>query len=104
MLVVRGSSEFLYSKEGITQGDPLSMFMYAISTLPLIRSLCNPSCWTQVWYDDDVSAGGSLSDIRDWFSLLCSSGPAYSYFPEPSKSLVVDEQFRSEAESLFQGL
>ena len=37
MLVVRGSSEFLYSKEGVTQGDPLSMFMYAIGTLPLIH-------------------------------------------------------------------
>ena len=105
MLVVRGSSEFLYSKEGVTQGDPLSMFMYAIGTLPLIHSLRRPSCWTQVWYADDASAGGSLSDIRDWFSLLCSRGPSYGYFPEPSKSLVVvDEHFRSEAESLFQGL
>ena len=105
MLVVRGSSEFLYSKEGVTQGDPLSMFMYAIGTLPLIHSLRKPSCWTRVWYADDASAGGCLSDIRDWFSLLCSRGPAYGHFPEPSKSLVVvDEHFRSEAESLFQGL
>ena len=30
VLVVRGFSECLYSKEGVTQGDPLSMFMYAI--------------------------------------------------------------------------
>ena len=48
MLVLRGSSTFLYSKEGVTQGDPLSMFMYAIGTLPLIRSLCDPGRWTQL--------------------------------------------------------
>jgi len=30
MLVLRGSSTFLYSKEGVTQGNPLSMFMYVI--------------------------------------------------------------------------
>ena len=81
MLIVRGASECLYSKEGVTQGDPLSMFMYAIGTLPLIRSLHNPSLWTQVWYADDASAGGSLRDILDWFSLLCSRGPAFGYFP-----------------------
>ena len=104
MLVVRDASECLYSKEGVTQGDPLSMFMYAIGTLPLIRSLHNPSHWTQVWYADDASAGGSLRDICDWFSLLCSRGPAFGYFPEPSKSFVVGEHCRSEAEALFQGL
>ena len=105
MLVMRGASDCLYSKEGVTQGDPLSMFMYAIGTLPLIRSLHNPSHWTQVWYADDASAGGSLHDIRDWFSLLCSRGPAFGYFPEPSKSfVVVGEHCRSEAEALFQGL
>ena len=32
-LVVRGSQEYLYSMEGVTQGDPLSMFLYVIGTL-----------------------------------------------------------------------
>ena len=36
-LVLRGSQEFLYSMEGVTQGDPLSMFLYAIGTLPLFE-------------------------------------------------------------------
>ena len=36
MLIVRGVSECLYSKEGVAQGDPLFMFMYAIGTLPLM--------------------------------------------------------------------
>ena len=39
----------LYSKEGVTQGDPLSMFMYVIGTLPLIHSLHDPGRWTQLW-------------------------------------------------------
>ena len=103
-MIVRVSSEFLHSKKGVTQGDPLSIFMYTVSTLPLICSLCNLSHRTQVWYADDAAAGGSLCDIHDWFSILCSCGLAYGYFLEPTKSLAVNEHFHSEAESLFQGL
>jgi len=89
VLVLKGSTTFLYSKEGVTQDDLLSMFMYAVGTLPLIQSLHNPTHWTQLWYADDASAGGSLSDLQEWFSLLCSRGPAFGYFPEPTKSFVV---------------
>ena len=85
VLVLRGSSTFLYSKEGVTQGDPLSMFMYAIGTLPLIRLLRDPGRWTQLWYADDASAGGTLPELREWFNLLCSRGPAFGYHPEPTK-------------------
>ena len=35
-LVIRSSDENLYSMEGITQGDPLPMFLDAVGTLPLI--------------------------------------------------------------------
>jgi len=81
------------------------MFMYAIGTLPLIRSLSNPARWTQLWYADDASAGGSISELHEWFSLVCSSGPAFGYFPEPRKSiLVVNEHFRTEAETMFSDL
>ena len=46
-----------------------------------------------------------MSDIYEWFSLLCSRGPAFGYFPELAKCfVVVDERFHSEAESLFRGL
>ena len=102
VLVLKGSSTFLYSKEGVTQGDPLSMFMYAIGTLPLIRSLHNPGHWTQLWYADDASAGGTLFELRDWFNLLCSRGPAFGYYPEPTKSfIVVSERWRNEANAVF---
>lgn len=40
----------------VTQGDPLSMFMYAIRTF---HSFHNPEHWTQQWNADNASAGGS---------------------------------------------
>ena len=65
-LVIRSSNENLYSMEvtGVTQGNPLSMFLYAVSTLPLIQSLNGNSSCLQVWYADDASACGSLSDLH----------------------------------------
>ena len=74
---------------GVTQGDPLSMYVYAIGTLPLIQILRSPQSLTQLWYTDDASAGGLLRDLREWFLLLCSHGPKFGYFPEPSKCFIV---------------
>ena len=49
----------------IKKGDPLSMFMCAIGTLPLVCSLHNPAQWIQVWYADDATVCGYLNDIRE---------------------------------------
>ena len=49
----------------------MSMFMYGIGTLPLIRSLRDPESWTQLWNADDASAGGTLPELHSWFNLLC---------------------------------
>ena len=38
-LIVKGSHVFTYSTKGVVEGDPMSMFMYAIGTLPLIHQL-----------------------------------------------------------------
>ena len=101
-LIVRDTDEFLFSREGVTQGDPLSMFLYAVGTLPLIQSLKNPSSWTQVWYADDASACGELTSIRDWFDLLLQRGPSYGYFPNPNKSyIVVHPSSLTSAEQIF---
>jgi len=49
--------------------------------------------------------GGSLPDLHEWFSLLCSCVPAFGYFSEPTKSfVVVSERFKGEAEAAFGGL
>ena len=44
----------LFSHEGTTQGNPLAMAMYAISTMPVIQCLNHPV--QQVWYADDATA------------------------------------------------
>ena len=78
------------------------MFMYAVGTLPLIRSLHNPGHWTQLWYADDASAGRTLLDLHDLFSLLHLRRPGFDYYPEPIKSfIVVNERWRHEANAVF---
>ena len=69
----------------MTQGDPLSMMMYAIAVLPLIHSLNDPQRWIQNWYADDSSCIGVLSSVRQWFKKLLSDGPAFGYFLSPQR-------------------
>ena len=42
-LFVAGADEVIYSREGTTQGDPLTMLFYGVSHLPLIRKLKDPN-------------------------------------------------------------
>ncbi len=103
-LWVNGHSDPLLSREGVTQGDPLSMCLYAVALVPLIRKL-KSSNWSQTWYADDSSCIGDLSEVKKWFELLVREGPKFGYFPEPSKSvLVVGEKFSKQAEKLFGNL
>ena len=46
--------EHILSQEGTTQGDPLTMAMYAINTLSLTHKLQGDG--TKAWYTDDPSA------------------------------------------------
>ena len=51
---------------------------------------------------DDSSCIGQLEDVKEWFSGLIEKGPAFGYFPQPSKSvLVVHPSFVDTAESVF---
>jgi len=74
------------------------MFLYAVGTLPLIRSLKGSCLCVQFWYADDVSACGSLSDLHQWFKLLLSQGPDFGYFVSPAKCcLVVHDSYKFDA-------
>ena len=44
-----------------------------------------------------------MTELHDWFTLLCSHDPAFGYFPEPTESFVaVNEQWRSEATAILE--
>jgi hypothetical protein len=71
VLVLRGNDGqaiFIFSKEGVTQGDPLSMFAYRIGILPLIPQLkAEIPQVEQPWYADDAGAGARFDEIERFF-------------------------------------
>ena len=59
----------------------------------------------QVWYADDASVCGSLSDLHQWFELLLSKGLNFGYVVNPAKCcLVVLDSYKCNAEQLFSSL
>ena len=90
------NGEVIPSQEGTTQGDPLAMCIYAITTIPLIRKL--PKCVNHFWYADDASAEGKLDNLRSWWNKIQEVGPLFGYFPNAQKSwLLVNEEFLLDA-------
>ncbi|KAL5262366.1 hypothetical protein ACHWQZ_G007921 [Mnemiopsis leidyi] len=104
-----GDGQFIYSSEGTTQGDNCAMAFYAISTLPIIRSLANQEfdpvteTFKQAWFADDASAAGKLMGILKWWNKLVDIGPKYGYFPNPSKCVLIvkNESMREMANEIF---
>ena len=73
-LFVNGTK--LKSGEGVTQGDPLSMAMYGIAILPLIKRF-NVTETSQKWFADDGNSGGELTKLSEVFRVLQEDGPNY---------------------------
>ena len=94
-------SDTLLSRGGTTQGDPLAMSMYSVGILPLIH--CVSGDVKQVWYANDATAAGELSNLWEWWDNLVTSGPDFGYFVNASKtSLVVKKVHLADAVKYFE--
>ena len=57
--------EVLLSLEGTTQGDTLSMAIYAVVITPLIHKGLSDTR-KQVWFADDATGSGNLLALHSW--------------------------------------
>ena len=90
----------MLSEEGTTQGCPLAMAIYALALVPLVNQL-HGIC-KQVWFADDGTGADKLDALRKWWDVLLEKGPAYGYFPKPTKTwLIVKEDKLQEAKLIF---
>lgn len=94
----------MLSREGTTQGDPLAMAWYSLSTTVLINSLrAKFSKVKQVWLADDASAAGKIEKLKKWYDELIKEGEKFGYHVNRSKSwlIVKDDVTEQEAKKEF---
>ena len=85
-----GTGHFLHIKDGVTQGDPLTMILYGLWILLLIQYLwkAHPIV-TQPWYADDPASGRTFSGICQHLDNLMVRGLLRGYFPDPTRRILV---------------
>jgi hypothetical protein len=94
----------LMSEEGTTQGCPLGMAMFCVSSIPLIKEVSTPEMY-QVWCADDSGGAGKVTALRAWFGNLTEKGPAYGYEVNLSKTVaIVKPEFLERFRHSFEGL
>ncbi|KAI2498783.1 hypothetical protein MHU86_15686 [Fragilaria crotonensis] len=71
-----GDCEIILSREGVTQGDPLSMVLYGLALSPLAETLrARVPTVAQPWYADDAAMAGPVDGIAEAQRLLLELGP-----------------------------
>ena len=76
------------------------MSIYGIANLPLIQKL--QGLYWQLW---DASAGGKITQLKDWWTRIQSIGPSFvhRYYLNPSKTwLLAKEQHLETAKEVFE--
>eukprot|EP01002_Notosolenus_urceolatus_P004821 NODE_227_length_2442_cov_30.139992_g170_i1.p1 GENE.NODE_227_length_2442_cov_30.139992_g170_i1~~NODE_227_length_2442_cov_30.139992_g170_i1.p1 ORF type:complete len:701 (-),score=136.70 NODE_227_length_2442_cov_30.139992_g170_i1:339-2351(-) len=76
------------SVEGTVQGCPIAMQVFAMGTIPLIRSL-DAITRHQGWYADDSACVGSISKAAQWMKELKRLGEPHGYEVNLSKTIAV---------------
>ena len=79
------------------------MPFYALATKPLIDRLSTDTPdLKQIWYADDATAAGKISDLKKWWDNLTKLGPSFGYFVNPKKTwLVTKDGSLSTASQIF---
>ena len=82
----------ILSREGVTQGEPLSMVLYKITFAPLAEELraANPGLLSP-FYADDPAFDVSMQRISQLLKMLMKRGPERGYLPELAKSLFISD-------------
>jgi hypothetical protein len=77
----------ILSKEGIAQGDPASMLIFGVATMPLCeRAMVAVPETLHTWYADDDANTGEAKHNAAVLAFLMEHGPKYGYFPSAEKS------------------
>ena len=105
-LFIIGGKE-IKSKEGTTQGDPISTGAYALGITSLIQYLhefikIKDHNSKEVAFADDLAVAGKINEIKRFWDAIENIGPKYGYFPKVSKSyLIVKNQDVDVASVIF---
>jgi hypothetical protein len=84
--VVAGTT-LLLSREGNQPGDPLGMLLFALTIQPpvlRIQSECDLE--PNLWYADDDTLVGSVSEVAKMHQIIKDEGPKYCFFLVPHKT------------------
>ena len=79
-------------REGVTQGDPLSMALYEISLVPLTEELrVADTGLLSPFYADDAAFDGTAQRSAQLLKLLMKRGLDRGYLPEPYNFLFISD-------------
>ena len=95
-LILRQPGELpvtILSREGVTQGDLLSIVLYRITLVPLAEELrAEDTGLLSQFYADDAAFDGSARRSVQLLKMLMKRGADRGYFPDPAKSLFILEK------------
>ena len=103
-LFAQGGKE-IASVEGTTQGDPISMPLYAVTITPLLQIINVAHEVRNVAFADDLSCADRLVQLRLWWDNIVTHSSPLGYYPRADKSwlrLIVKAGLLVAAEESFE--
>ena len=86
----------IQAEEGISQGDPIAMAIYAMGIAALLNE--------HVANADDLTGAGKIDKLKAWWDQIVTLGLQVGYHPNTRKSfLIFKPKYYDHAENLFSG-